>query len=254
MSEILTLKNRTAVITGGSKGIGFAIAKKMAEAGMRTAIIARGIETAEEAAKSIRDNGGICQAYRCDVSKPEEIESCLKEICNGVGDGSLDVIVNNAAILDTSTVETLTEEIWDDVIDVNLKGTFFMMQKALPYLEKSSNPRIINISSNSGRMGGFENGLSYTASKGGVIALTYGAARRLASKGITVNCVAPGTVRSEMSDKFSKDSMDNLLKQFPLGRLGDPEEIAAAVCYFASEEARWTTGAVLDVNGGMFIG
>jgi 3-oxoacyl-[acyl-carrier protein] reductase len=122
-------------------------------------------------------------------------------------------------------------------------------------LEKSEYPRIINIGSNAGRMGGFENGLAYTASKGGVVALTYGAARRLASKGITVNCVAPGTIETEMSkDNYDEAAHKRLLARFPLGRLGRPEEVAAAVCYFASQESGFTTGAVLDVNGGMFMG
>lgn len=250
--SLLTLSGRTAIVTGGSKGIGRAIAEKLAEGGMNVAIFARGIDVAEKTAGMITEAHGNCKAYQCDVSVVDDINKAVKKVFEDFG--SVDVVVNNAAILDTSTIETLTEDIWDKVIDVNLKGVFFMGQAALPYLESSKNPRIINISSNSGRMGGFTNGLSYTAAKGGIISLTYGMARRLADKGITVNCVAPGTVRSDMSDEFSTEAMSVLLKQFPLGRLGEPEEIAAAVCYFASEEARWTTGSVLDVNGGMFIG
>ena len=129
-----------------------------------------------------------------------------------------------------------------------------MIQQALPYLEKSRYPRVINISSNAGRMGGYENGLAYSASKGGVIALTYGLARRLAPKGITVNCIAPGTIESNMSRCYDESVRNRLLSRFPIGRFGVPEDVAAAACFFASEESGFTTGAVLDVNGGLFMG
>jgi 3-oxoacyl-[acyl-carrier protein] reductase len=148
----------------------------------------------------------------------------------------------------------MSPEHWDTIIAVNLKGSFLVAQQALPHLETGRAPRIINISSNAGRMGGFENGLAYTASKGGQIALTYGLARRLAPKGITVNCIAPGTIESDMSQSYDDATRGRLLTRSPLGRLGTPEEVAAAACYFASEESGFTTGAVLDVNGGMFMG
>lgn len=129
-----------------------------------------------------------------------------------------------------------------------------MTQQAIAYLKNSEAPRVINISSNAGRMGGFENGLAYTASKGGMISLTYGFARRLAPQGITVNCIAPGTIDSDMSSEFEGEARERLLARFPLRRFGTPKEVAAAACYFASIESGFTTGAVLDVNGGMFMG
>jgi 3-oxoacyl-[acyl-carrier protein] reductase len=137
---------------------------------------------------------------------------------------------------------------------INLRGSFFTIQKALPYLERSRAARVINLSSNSGRMGGFENGMAYSASKGGIIAMTYGLARQLAPRKITVNCIAPGTIESDMSRARDAAALARLLSRFPLGRLGQPDEVAAAACYFASEEAGFTTGAVLDVNGGLFMG
>ena len=241
---------RTAVITGGTSGIGYETAKLLISEGYNVAVIGRNSIRAKEAEMSL---GPHCKSYCCDVSDVKRIEETLRTINRDFG--SIDVLVNSAGVLDTSKVDTLTESEWDKVIDINLKGTYFMMQKAIPYLEKGTAPRIINIGSNAGRMGGFENGLAYTASKGGVIALTYGAARRLASKGITVNCVAPGTVVTEMAEKgYDEATKQKLMGRFPVGRMGRPEEVAAAISYFASEKSSFTTGAVLDVNGGMFMG
>ncbi len=241
---------RTAVVTGGTSGIGFATAKYLIAHGYQVAVIGRDEEKLNSAEHSL---GKKCRGYTCDVSIILQIEETLNRINTDFG--SIDVLINSAGILDTSKIDTLTEQEWNNVIDINLKGTFFMIQKAIPFLEMSEHPRIINVSSNAGRMGGFENGLAYTASKGGIIALTYGAARRLAAKGITVNCVAPGTIVTEMSDAgYDKDTQKRLLTRFPIGRMGKPDEVAAAIAYFASEEAAFTTGAVLDVNGGMFMG
>lgn len=238
---------RTAVITGGTRGIGREIAKCLIRRGYRVAVIGRDTNKTRQMAEQIGARG-----YVCDISDVSQIEQTLKQIYHE--SGSIDVLVNNAGILDTSKIDTLTEAEWDKVLAINLKGAYFMIQKSLPYLERGIAPRIINISSNAGRMGGFENGLAYTASKGGLIALTYGAARRLASKGITVNCIAPGTIQTEMADNYDEEAKKRLLARFPVGRMGRPEEVAAAVCYFASEESGFTTGAVLDVNGGLFMG
>lgn len=249
----MTLSGRTAVITGGTRGIGYEIAQEFLKNGMNAAIIGRNAENAERAAKKLQGLGGQCRGYVCDISSIADIPGLLERINSDFS--GIDVLVNCAGILDTSKIETLTEEIWDDVMNINLKATFFMMQQCIPYLEKSEFPRIINIASNAGRMGGYANGLAYTASKGGMIALTYGAARRLADRRITVNCVAPGTVQTEMASKgYDEETQRKLLERFPIGRMGRPEDVAAAVCYFASEESGFTTGAVLDVNGGMFMG
>ena len=240
---------RTALVTGGSRGIGFETARYLSGQGYAVALTARSADGAARAAHAI---GGETAGFACDVTDLAAIERTLEDVYEAFG--SIDVLVNNAGILDKSTIETLSEEEWDAVIATNLKGTFFMMQKALPYLEKASHPRIVNVASNAGRMGGYENGLAYTASKGGIIALTYGAARRLAPKGITVNCVAPGTIDSDMSDEYDAEAHARLIARFPVGRFGKPVEVAAAIGYFAGVESDFTTGAVLDVNGGMFTG
>ncbi len=250
--DMLTLNGRTAIVTGGSRGIGLAIAKAFVKGGMNVGILSVRMESVKEAAQQLADSGYPCEGAMCDVSDVESVGTAIKKVATRFG--GIDVVVNCAGVLDVTSITEMSSEHWDNVMAVNLKGMFFVVQQALPFLEKSRAPRVINISSNAGRMGGYENGLAYTASKGGIIALTYGFARRLAPFGITVNCIAPGTIASDMSEAFDEAARNRLLARFPLGRLGTPEEVAAAACYFASEESAFTTGAVLDVNGGMFMG
>lgn len=249
---ILTLTGRTAVVTGGTKNIGLAIAKKFAEAGMNVAILSISNGSAFKVAEDINSFGGVAIGIQCDVSDSHSVEFALEKVYQHFG--SFDVLVNSAGVLDTAKIDEMTVDHWDKVLSINLRGVFLMIQKSVKYLEKSSSPRIINISSNSGRMGGFENGMAYSASKGGVIALTYGIARQLAPKKITVNCVAPGTIESDMLKARDEETRKRLLTRFPIGRFGNSDEVAAAVCYFASVESGFTTGAILDVNGGLFMG
>lgn len=244
--------HRTAIVTGGSRGIGLAISKALAEKGLSVGILSSNAKNAKRAARRLAGFGYACEGIGCDVSDFGSVCQAIREVVGRFG--GLDVVVNCAGILDITSISETSPERWDRVMAVNLKGTFLMIQQALPFLEKSRAPRVINISSNAGRMGGYENGLAYTASKGAIIALTYGFARRLAPKGITVNCIAPGTISSSMSQVYDKKTRTRLLARFPIGRFGTPSEVAAAACYFASENSGFTTGAVLDVNGGMFMG
>ena len=251
-NSLLTLTGRTAVVTGGSKNIGLAIANKFASSGMNVAILSVSEGSAVSVSDEINKQGGISIGIQCDVSDEHSVEEALNKVYQKFG--SIDVLVNSAGILDMAKIEEMTVDDWDKVMSINLRGTFLMIQKSIIYLEKSKFPRIINISSNSGRMGGFENGMAYSASKGGIIAMTYGIARQLAPKKITVNCVAPGTIESDMLNARDEDTRKRLLTRFPLGRFGTSDEVATAVCYFASEESGFTTGSVLDVNGGLFMG
>jgi len=249
---MLTLKGRTAIITGGSRGIGYAISKEFAKNLMNVGILSVNEKNAKNAENEISKLGLSCIGIKCDVRDLNSIKNAIDIVNEKFG--SVDVVVNSAGVLDTKSIEEMSFDHWDKIMSVNLRGTFFVTQQAIPFLEKSFAPRIINLSSNAGRMGGYENGLAYSASKGGIISLTYGLARRLADKRITVNCIAPGTISTEMALKYDDATTARLLSRFPLGRFGKPEEIAALACYLASEEAGFTTGAVIDVNGGMFMG
>ncbi len=246
----LTLAGRTAVVTGGSRNLGLAVAGKFAASGMQVGLLSVSPGAAEAAARSL--GGQLAIGIQCDVTNAGSVQGALTRVADRFG--GIDVVVNSAGVLDMAKIEEMSVEHWDKVMAINLRGTFLVIQKALPYLEKSRAARVINLSSNSGRMGGFENGMAYSASKGGVIALTYGLARQLAARNITVNCIAPGTIESDMSRARDPAALTRLLNRFPVGRLGTADEVAAAACYFASEEAGFTTGAVLDVNGGLFMG
>lgn len=251
-NNIFTYAHRTAIVTGGSKNIGLSITEKFLAAGMQVAIISSEKSNIDSAKEYLNQSNSNVSFWQSNITHTASLEKLIANI--NQHHGSIDILVNNAALLEITSVEQTTEEDWDSVLDVNLRGTFFMTQKCLPYLKKGTAPRVINISSNAGRMGGYANGLAYTASKGGIISLTYGLARKLAPYGITVNCVAPGTIDSEMNRMRDIETQKELIKKFPLGRIGTPEEVASAVCYFASQESSFTTGAVLDVNGGMFMG
>ena len=252
MKQIFTLNGRAALVTGAGQGIGNAIAAMLADGGMKVAVVDINKEQADAAAEAIRENGGEAIGVACDVSDEKDIEHAIDEIAKHFG--QLDVVVNSAGILSRAKIPEVEREEWDKVLAVNLSGTFFVIQKALPYLEKSACPRIINIGSNAGRMGSYASSQSYVASKGGVLSITMGIARQLAPKGITVNCVCPGTTESKMSDQYDEESMNRILSNIPMGRLGRPQEMAAAVAFLASEEAGYITGCMLDVNGGMFMG
>lgn len=249
--DIFTIKDRVAVVTGATRGIGRVIAIKLAEAGAKVAVLGRDENKANNVKAEIEKLGGKAEVFLGDISDDKECKRIADEV--NARFGQLDILVNCAGALTSTKVDDISRAEWDKILGVNLTGTFFMIQSALPYLRKSKAGRIINISSNAGRMGGYANSQSYTASKGGVIAITKGIARQLAPDNITVNVVCPGTTKTEMSELYDEETTKRLIGRIPLGRLGKPEDTAAAVCFFASEEAGFITGAVLDVNGGMYM-
>ena len=240
-------KDKVAVVTGGAQGIGFAIAKRLDAEGAAVALFDINQELVKKSAAELKNGIGV----RCDVSSPDSIEAAIKEAAEEMG--GLDIVVNNAGILPKSMIEDVTEKDWDLTLDINLKGAFFMSQKALPWLKKSEHARIINTSSLAGRMGGFETCMAYSASKGGINAITMGMARQLAKYHINVNAVCPGTTETPITKAFSEEAMARLLTRIPLGRLGKPEDMAAAVAFLASDDASFITGHMLDVNGGMHM-
>ena len=243
----MKLEGRKAIVTGGAQGIGLAIAKRLDAEGAQVALFDINEELVKKSAAELSRGIGI----RCDVSSPDSIEAAVKEAAEKMG--GLDIVVNNAGILPKSMIEDVTEKEWDLTLDINLKGAFFMSQKALPYLKESEHARIINTSSLAGRMGGFETCMAYSASKGGINAITMGMARQLAKYHINVNAVCPGTTETPITKAFSEEAMARLLTHIPLGRLGKPEDMAAAVAFLASDDASFITGHMLDVNGGMHM-
>jgi 3-oxoacyl-[acyl-carrier protein] reductase len=244
----MKLENRRAIVTGAAQGLGFAIASRLNAEGCKVAMLDINEEKVCAAAAELKD----CFGVKCNVSSADDIAAAVKTCAEKLG--GIDIVVNNAGILHNSSIPEATEKEWDMVLAINLKGPFFVVQQALPYLKESSCARVINIGSLAGRMGGFETGLAYSASKGGINALTMGLARQLSPFKINVNAVCPGTTETPITQAFTPEAMERLLTRIPLGRLGQPADMAAAVAFLASDDAAFITGLLMDVNGGMYMG
>ena len=243
------MSEKIAVVTGGSRGIGAAIAKKLASQGMTVIINYCGSEDRALAVKSeIEAAGGQAEAWRCDVSDCGQCESFVKAVMEKYG--RIDVLVNNAGITRDGLMMRMTDEDFSRVIDTNLKGTFYMMRFVSRYMLKAKKGRIINMASVVGLMGNAGQ-VNYAASKAGVIGATKSAAKELASRGITVNAIAPGFIDTEMTGALSEKVQEQILTQIPLGTFGKPEDIANCAAFLASDEAAYITGQVIQVDGGM---
>ena len=245
------LKDRTAIVTGGSRGIGEAIANRLADEGARVAVCAsRSLDRAEAVAEAIEGRGGSALALQADVANPADVKALFKAVLDRWG--ALDILVNNAGIARDGLLMRLKPGDWDAVLDVNLKGAFLCMQAAVRPMMRARSGRIINISSVTGLMGN-PGQAGYTAAKSGLIGLTKTAAKELASRGITANVIAPGYIPTEMTEKLPENLKEKILEQVPLGTPGKPEDIAAAVAFLASSDAAYVTGQVLVVDGGMVM-
>lgn len=243
------MSEKIAVVTGGSRGIGAAIAKKLASRGMTVIINYCGSEDRALAVKSaIEAAGGQAEAWRCDVSDCGQCEAFVKAVMEKYG--SIDVLVNNAGITRDGLMMRMSDEDFSRVIDTNLKGTFYMMRFASRHMLKAKKGRIINMASVVGLMGNAGQ-VNYAASKAGVIGATKSAAKELASRGITVNAIAPGFIDTEMTGALSEKVQEQILTQIPLGSFGKPEDIANCAAFLASDEAAYITGQVIQVDGGM---
>ncbi len=242
------LQGKVALVTGASKGIGRAIAVALGREGAHVIVNYNGSEEqAKETCKLIEENGGSCESMRFNVAEEITMEA-MKSILEK--HGKLDILVNNAGITKDGLLMRMTDADFESVLDVNLKGAFHTIRAASKQMLKQRSGRIINISSVSGIMGNAGQA-NYSASKAGLIGLTKATARELASRGITVNAVAPGFIETDMTDKLSDTVKENACKQIPLGKMGNPEDIAEAVVFLASEKAAYITGQVLCVDGGM---
>ena len=245
----MSLNGKTALVTGASRGIGRAIALRLAEDGANVAVIYAGsADKAEAVVNEITALGVNAKAYRCNVADSAAVNETVKAVTNDLG--KIDILVNNAGITRDGLMLRMKDEDFDAVLDTNLKGAFNMIRACYSGFIRKKSGRIINISSVSGIMGNAGQA-NYSASKAGVIGLTKSVARELASRGITCNAVAPGFIQTDMTENLGDNNP--LLNSIPLGRMGKPEDIAAAVAFLASDSAAYITGEVLKVDSGLAI-
>lgn len=245
----MSLNGKTALVTGASRGIGRAIALRLAEDGANVAVIYAGsADKAKAVVNEITALGVNAKAYRCNVADSAAVNETVKAVTNDLG--KIDILVNNAGITRDGLMLRMKDEDFDAVFDTNLKGAFNMIRACYSGFIRKKSGKIINISSVSGIMGNAGQA-NYSASKAGVIGLTKSVARELASRGITCNAVAPGFIQTDMTENLGDNNP--LLNSIPLGRMGKPEDIAAAVAFLASDSAAYITGEVLKVDGGLAI-
>jgi len=247
----MKLKDRVAIVTGAARGIGKAIAWTFVREGASVALVdveKKGLETLQ---KEIGIKGGQAVVVSCDVSKASEVNQMVDRVQRAFG--RIDILVNNAGIIRRGTIETVTEEDWDRVMEVNLKGPFNCSKAVVEIMKRQGYGKIVNVSSIAGKMGDITSAPGYGPSKAGMDALTKTLARQLAPHGIYVNGVAPHAIETEMSAEWSLEKRKAIVDAIPLKRLGKPEDVAEAVLFLASDTAAFITGEILDVNGGFLM-
>jgi len=248
----MSLAGKVAIVTGGSRGIGRAICLQFAKIGVKVVInYVSHPEAAEETRTQVEAIGGECLLVKFDVAKTSEVQDAFKQIIAECG--RIDILVCNAGITRDGLLATMKEEAWDQVMDVNLKGAFNCIKAGCRPMMKQRWGRIIIVTSVVG-FAGNAGQANYSAAKAGLVGLTRSSARELASRGITVNCIAPGYIDTDMTSELPESVKEKILSEIPLGILGEPEDIAKAVTYLASDDAKYVTGQAIHVNGGMFMG
>ena len=242
------LSGQVALVTGASRGIGRAIAEQLSRAGAKVACIARSVEKLNDTAAAIIQAGGTAKVFPCDVTEGEQVAQLVDTVVEKWG--KIDILVNNAGITRDTLIPRMTDESWDDVINTNLRAVFlFTRAVSRPMMQKRYG-RIINISSVSGLMGN-PGQSNYSASKAGVIGLTRSVAKELASRKVTVNAICPGFISTEMTDALGDVVLEEVKKRIPAKRLGQADEVAAAVLFLASSSAGYITGETLTIDGGL---
>ena len=242
------LDKQIALVTGAARGIGQAIALKLAEEGADLALCDVKAEWLEDTAAKVRALGRRAEAYAMDVADGAAVGEAVAKVAADFG--RIDILVNNAGITRDGLLIRMTEEDWDAVLDINLKGAFLTTKAVVKHMMKQRSGAIVNIASVVGIMGNAGQA-NYAASKAGLIALTKTTAKELGSRNIRVNAVAPGFIRTAMTDQLSGPVKESMLKMVPLGRLGEPDDVARAVAFLASENASYVNGQTLAVCGGM---
>ena len=244
------LNNKVAIITGASQGIGRTIALVFAKSGANVICIARLESKIKKLCLEITDQGGQASPIACDVGDGDAYANAIKSVANEYG--KLDILINNAGITRDALLMRMNDTQWDEVLNTNLKGAFHGMKSAIRPMMKNKYGRIINITSIVGLTGN-PGQANYAASKAGLVGMTQSIAKEVGTRGITVNCIAPGWIDTEMTVDLPEDSKKDLLDRIPIGKIGKPEDIAHAAVFLASDEASYITGQTITVDGGRVI-
>ncbi len=245
----MRLEGKVVLVTGGGRGLGEVICRTLAREGAHIAVSDINLADAERVATAIRQIGRSAVAIKADVSSQKEVKAMVAQAIKALG--TIDILVNNAGICHQGSVGEMSEETWDKVLDVNLKGTFLCSREVMPTLKEKRSGKVVNLGSLAGQVGGLVVGANYSASKAGVICFTKALAKELAPFGINVNCIAPGVIDTEMTKAFPREEM---AKSIPLRKLGEPQDVADAVLFLVSQESKYITGQTISVNGGIFMG
>jgi len=247
----MKLRGRIALVTGAGRGIGKATAMFLAREGANMVVNDMDLQLARETADEIRAIGCEALAIKADVSDKNEVVRMIDMVIKNFG--KIDILVNNAGIFSSVPLIDITEDEWNKMMEVNLKGVFLCSQVVMKFMIRQRSGKIVNIASLAGKVGGIYAGAHYAASKAGVICLTKSLAKQLAQYNINVNAVAPALIETDMMKDWPMQVKESLLKQVPLGRFGTPNEVAEAVLFLVSEGANYITGATIDVNGGLLM-
>ena len=244
------LNGKTAIVTGASRGIGAAIAHRLCETGANVVICSRSADTIAQVADTLQDKGYAVHAMVADISQKADVEVLIKKTIAQFS--QIDILVNNAGITRDMLLMRLKDEDWDTVLQTNLTGTMYCTRAVLRPMIRQRSGRIINISSVVGLMGNAGQA-NYAAAKAGILGLTKATAKEVGARGITVNAIAPGFITTDMTAQIPEQSQEQILEMIPLRGFGDPEDVADAVCFLASDAARYITGQTLQVDGGMVM-